>query len=217
MPLRTACCFTHLTSEQGWQDPQYCVKKFVDALKDRPINRYAYIPVGTGPKRLLQQSNAQEAVMWFGEMAAEIMTKELFSDTPVLVPFPSSKCDKKTQISKTRRLASAVAFRFEATVADVLRFDEPQLSANSEGGSRDPAVIYSHLRLIGPVIEGRPYVLIDDVLTSGGHLRAGAALLRKYGADVVLAICGVDANQEPQADPFQRVWYELEDFTPIRS
>ena len=53
--------------------------------------------------------------------------------------------------------------------------------------------------------EKRPYILIDDVLTSGGHLQAGVAELTNKGANVVLGICALKAAQEPVSDPFARV------------
>ena len=215
MPLRAVCCFAHLTTRKArWSDSHYSVKKFVDALKERPIQKWADIPVGDGPRRRLAQLNASEAAEWFGEMAAELLQRESFEGRPVLVPIPSSKCDTSVLVSKTSRLAEAVAARFGAAVHDIVRFDEPQPSASGEGGDRDVAEIYWHLRLMGPVRVDRPHVLIDDVVTSGSHLMAAAALLRKHGAKVVLAVCGVSADWMPNPTPFARVWRVLPDFDP---
>lgn len=215
MPLRAVCCFSHLTDRDAYSiDPHFCVKKFVDALKGRTIKKWASIPVGKGPKRLLEQANAKDAVDWFGEMAADILRNEAIRGRPVLVPFPSSKCDTTIAESKTKRLANAIAARFQADVADIIRFDAPQPSAHEEGGTRDPEEIYQHLRLQGRILKGRPYILVDDVLTSGGHIRAAAALLAKHGARVVLVIGGVSADREPADVPFDRVERELDDFEP---
>lgn len=213
MPLRAVCCFSHLTDiDANWQDPHFCVKKFVDALKGRQINKHAFIPVGSGPKRRLEQSNAANAIDWFGEMAAEVLENEGIGDRPILMPIPSSKCDLKVKVSKTRRLAEAVCARFDADVLDVLRFDKPQRSANGEGGTRDAEELYGHLRLLGPLTKQRPYVLIDDVVTSGGHLRAAKSFLRSRGVNVVLAIGGVSADREPSGNPFARVTREFPPF-----
>jgi adenine/guanine phosphoribosyltransferase-like PRPP-binding protein len=89
-------------------------------------------------------------------------------------------------------------------------------SASEEQGPRHPAELYPHLCVTGRLIirPGHQYVLVDDVLTSGGHLRAAAAFLRASGADPVLAVCGARADSVAQADPFQRRIDELEDFEP---
>jgi predicted amidophosphoribosyltransferase len=215
MPVQAVCCFTHLTSTDfAWTDPHYCVKKFVDALKRRPINKSAYIPVGRGPKRKLTQDNAGHAVLWFGEMAAELLSQQPFGDKPILVPYPSSKCTPAVRVAKTKRLATATASRFTADVADIIRYVNEQPSAHEEDGTRDPALIYPELTLTGEIAPDRPYVLIDDVLTSGGHARAGVALLRENGATVSLVVCGVKASQVPVADHFARTWVELADYEP---
>jgi len=42
-------------------------------------------------------------------------------------------------------------------------------------------------------------VLIDDVLTSGGHLRAAAAFVRDHGLTVAIAVCAGKADNDPSA------------------
>jgi pyrimidine operon attenuation protein/uracil phosphoribosyltransferase len=216
MALKAVCCFTHLTStDYVWYDPHFCVKKFVDALKFREINSSAWIPVGSdGTKRKLEQANASDAVDWFGEMAAEILATQDFQQRPVLVPYPSSKCTPEVAISRTRRLADAIAIRFEADVADIIRYRTPRPSAHEEGGTREADLIYLQLVLTGPIDRGRPYVLVDDVLTTGEHARAGAAILRTHGAHIEMVVCGVKATKAPVPDHFSRVWLELDEYIP---
>jgi orotate phosphoribosyltransferase len=50
-------------------------------------------------------------------------------------------------------------------------------------------VLYSRLRLVGEGVTDRRSILIDDVLSSGGHIQAAAAFLANRGVDVAGAIC----------------------------
>ena len=216
MALHAICCITHMTTtEYPWHDAHFCVKKFVDALKSKVIKGSALIPVSReGEKRKLEQANATDAVEWFGEMAAEVLNAQNLQAKPVLVPYPSSKCTPAVTVSKTRRLAHAIARRCEAEVSDIIRYRNPQPSARAEQGTRNIARIYTELVLTGPVHRDRPYVVVDDVLATGQHARAGAAILTKNGASVVLVLCGVRSNNEPVKDHFSRVRLELEEYVP---
>lgn len=209
------CCFTHRKIPPPYtNDPEHCVNKFRDALKGDPINMHAWIPVVGRGKRRLQQSNAAEAFEWFGEMAAELLQKEKITGSPIFVPFPDSKCTVKAgRASKTKRLADAVAKHYGGDVADILRFAKEMRSSHSEGGTRDAEEIYNELQTIGAVDKKRPYIIIDDVLTTGGHMQAGVAELRNQGAKVVLAVCALKAEQAAVADPFARVVIDLPDVT----
>jgi orotate phosphoribosyltransferase len=112
-------------------------------------------------------------------------------------------------------LAQAVATALPSApaVRDVLRWDSPIVSSRLLAGTRDVAALYRRLVVTGPVAGAR-VVLVDDVLTMGGHLRACAAKLREVGADVVLGVCAGRADRIPAADPFAVRCETLEDFIP---
>jgi hypothetical protein len=64
--------------------------KFVKAIKGKPINKYAYVPVGK-VRRLLQERNADDAIGWFKEMAMP-PTRDLRIQHPlILVPIPKDR------------------------------------------------------------------------------------------------------------------------------
>jgi adenine/guanine phosphoribosyltransferase-like PRPP-binding protein len=86
-------------------------------------------------------------------------------------------------------------------------------SANDEGGTRDGATLYEYLVATGDV-RGHRVVLVDDMLTSGGHLRACAARLRTAGAEPVFAVCAGRADQSQVADPFAVRHHEITDHEP---
>lgn len=74
-------------------------------------------------------------------------------------------------------------------------------SANVQGGTRNPEVLLKNLAVTGRV-RGATVVLVDDVLTSGGHLQACSALLRQHGAEVEMAFCAGRADDTQPDDLF---------------
>jgi predicted amidophosphoribosyltransferase len=190
---------------------------FKKALKDETFRGYANLVVVPGQAtRFLNTRNAGKAFEWFGEMSATWLDQQLISD-PVIIPIPSSKCTLKTSESRTRRLAEALQKRSGGDVLDVLRFNRESESTRN-GGSRAPEDIYPMYRLVSAVPSGRPIVLVDDVLTSGGHIRAAVAYLTRKGIrwPEIVACCGVSAEREPSATPFDRNIRVLDDYVDSR-
>jgi hypothetical protein len=223
MPIRTICFYTYRSNHnRGWTDPELGVLRFVRAIKQEPLATKpghddfgAVLVNGTGPKRELRQTNASDAFDWFAEMAVKRITQELGTLKVALVPIPDSACTKGVAAARTRVLADAIAKRAAtAIVADALRWTEPMVPAHS-GGPREPSLLYPRLRLpVAWTPLDRPYVLIDDVATSGGHVRACAARLNTRGAEVPLAICGAQAEQYFSGDPYEERVEDHDDFRP---
>jgi hypothetical protein len=220
MPLEVISCFSYRTSlDSPWTDAHHSVNQFVDALKDRPVKGYGHVLInGQPPKRLIEAASAIQAKGWFGEMGAQILSDKRLRNPVVLVPVPNSECTLTVRDSRTAALAHAVQERTDVVEAidDFVRWDQVMPSASKDDGPRHPAILFPHLRIRGrQAIRSKcSYVIIDDVLTSGGHLRAVAALLRSKGARVAFAICGARADSVPQTNPFERRIDELEDFEP---
>lgn len=202
--MQVICFCTYLTEiGSAWRPDDFNAHDFIHAIKDRNINGYAYVPV-RGKWHRFDNANRQEVVGWFATMVADYVRAERHDAHVALVPVPGSKCDVHfVGQPRTVILAAAIARALdeEPTVRDVLRWKAAMPSANAQGGTRNPQVLLHNLAVTGTV-RGAAVVLIDDVLTSGGHLQACAALLRQHGANVRMALCAGRADETQPADPF---------------
>lgn len=212
MPVLVVSFAQYLTrSEFPWRDDDYNACKFIKAIKGERINGYASVPVGNAI-RTLRQANADDAVEWFGEIASAAKVKVMAP--AFLVPIPNSDSTVATRVvPRTLALANSLAEVFPNTqVLDCLRFKKTMLSAR-KGGSRNPQEIYDNLSLTQDVRKKR-IILVDDVHTTGAHLRAAAAKITSAGGKCETAVCAGRTALTPEDQPFSMLKQELPDFTP---
>jgi hypothetical protein len=208
MSTRVVSLYTYRTRGDSWTSPQLGVLRFIRCLKhESPIGSREGILVN-GRFHTIGDENRHDAFTWFAEMSLEVLQGELGHTRVSLVPIPNCTSTVEVAECRTASLAHAIAHTSgnAAVVADILRWDERMPSARSGDGTRDALELHRHLRTRSPAVAAsdRPHVLIDDVTTGGGHIRACAAFLRTLGAEVTLAICAAKSDQDPPDDPFQR-------------
>ena len=198
---------------QPWTDAELGVLRFVRAIKARPVGGSSPIVV-RGALCHISKDTAGKALGWFAEMAVDMLEHYLETTRVVLVPIPDADCTLSGMASRTARLSEAVAQRCEAASHDLLRWTK-KMSPASQGGPRSAQMLYPYLRVRrGFAPMNRPYVLIDDVCTTGGHVRACAARLKEWGdIDVILAIAGAQTQQEP-VDPYAATDQEHAPYLP---
>lgn len=221
MPIREVSLFAYRSylkdRNRPWSDAELGVLRFVKAIKKRPVNDIG----GPAPLRVngkiyqIGRANPEDAFKWFGQLAIDILIKELGTTRVVLVPVPDSGCTRFDTSARTVSLAESVALNCDAAVHDLLRWKKPMPPARA-GGSRRPEILFPNLRAKpGFSVTKRPYVMIDDVATTGGHVRACAAALKRWGnVDVPLAIAGAQTAMEPVDDPYAQLVRTHEDFVP---
>ena len=214
MALKVISFATYLTNVNVvWRGEDYDALKFVKAIKGKPINKYAYVPVGN-TRRLLQQQNADDAIGWFGEIASAPTKDQRLASPLILVPIPNSSCTVKNGIvPRTTKLAKALAAQLgKAEVWDRLRW-KTTMTPSSQGGTRDPQELYDNLVVTKDPPKGS-LILVDDVRTTAAHLRAAAARLIENGARVPLAVCAARTVWDQDQEPFSPLEEEFEEFEP---
>lgn len=164
----------------------------VKAVKGLSLNASAYTDVTIDGKAVrIVEANKDRAIEWHATWAASKIA-ELGAGRKILVPVPSSKTVAASpETFRTMQIANAIAERVpNSLVLSTLRFIEAKPSSREDGGSRDPKILYPNLTLIKAIPLGK-IILVDDVMTSGGHFIAAAWKLadRLKLADLALA-CG---------------------------
>jgi hypothetical protein len=193
MELEVICFVTYL-SRPPWSEDQRDANSFIRALKGEPVN--------LARCRTLDATRAEQAIEWFGAMAALALEMEHPHSPILLVPIPSSDCCcENGRIPRTLPLAVAIADRMkDAILFDALRWRQHYMPAH-RGGLRSAQKLYRNLVLTTPLPQGTP-VLVDDVLTTGAHMQAAAARLSTAANQCHRAICVARSVLTTQSETF---------------
>jgi hypothetical protein len=218
--VRVIGCCTYLTETYGpWRRADYNAHDFIFAVKDRVLNGYAWVPC-RGVSRHINNANRDLALELFAKMAADVTIDPLPVEAPILIPVPNGAATLAGPAPRTLAQAQALAAVLGggAQAVDLFRWAHVMPSASRQGGTRDPAELYAALRVRQEakalLADDRWHVLVDDVLTSGGHLQACAAALEDLGHPAVVAIVAGNSDGEQVADPFGVRVAEVADFEP---
>ncbi len=101
---------------------------------------------------------------------------------------------------------------------DCLRWKKNLGSARKLQGSRDPRILFANAVLLDEHIKGvskkAKLLLVDDVTTSGGHLRACVAKLKTKGWNIELTLSGGKTIYDQNQPGFHVFEYTLENYEP---
>lgn len=195
--LRVVSLCSYLTGDAKARSIDWPAIKMVKALKGDPINGYFDLSVDGVTHRFDKNNVGQFLDIVPRAMAAAILPR--IEGTATLVPIPNSHVLKPDEPNfQTLKLATGIAAasdgRLKADVA--LVFTEPQEKAR-KGGPRSASHLEETYRIIGNV-EG-PIILVDDVWTMGGHLKAACWKLASPRRPVILA-CTVARTTHEHVD-----------------
>jgi hypothetical protein len=197
--------------DRPWRQEDYSVNKVVKVLKGKPINGHANVRDADGQWRLIQNGSRPNALAIFTAWARSKVPNPIALPF-VLVPVPCSECVTFDAPSTPVAMADVLAARIGAgsSVGRWLRFEHP-MPKSHEGGSRRQSVLEAALVFDGrSVTAGTTVVLVDDVKTTGSHLRACARVLRGAGCNVHTVLTAAATVWEPVANPFDVPPVDLE-------
>ena len=207
MPLRVACCAQYLSR---WPDDLSAVPRsvynahwFVKAIKGDKFPKPVTLRYGNGPAVTLRTGSQADAHRLFAQWAVPRVAGEV-GKRAIIVPVPGSACAVGSEaIGTADRIAAALAVAAggQLSVVHAIRMDEVLTPAH-KNGPRFADEVFPHLRYVERVSSNVPVVLLDDVLTSGGHLRACRALLAQNGVNVSFAVCAGRTHQVSVPDPW---------------
>lgn len=75
---------------------------------------------------------------------------------------------------------------------DAVRFTKVMAKASSQQGTRNPQELYDAMEVIAKPTRGVKYILVDDIYTLGGHMKAALKRLEEAGFNIEIgAVCGM--------------------------
>jgi len=219
MALPVVCfCGYFCNNAMRWRSEDFDSYKWVQALKGHALNKHAFVPV-QGVNKHLSNANLGDAAMWFGILVNDYLGNHVTTGPFSVVPVPNSDCVVgSTTKPRTRKLAKAVCDTVKdgSKVLDCLRWKKNLGSASKDGGPREAEILYGNLTFLKEVQEDLDtnlgVLLVDDVTTSGGHLRACAAKLASKGLGVDIVMCGGKTVYDQNNSAFHTYGYELEEY-----
>ncbi|WP_090756096.1 hypothetical protein [Paracoccus chinensis] len=156
------------------------------ALKGADFNGYADIRI-RGKLHRISGQNTKPILDFFGWKIVKCLEVQP-AGTAIFV-LPSSGCIDFGQDPKAARFVQAIVDAgCKIPVAMPFHWSELMPKAAGGGGPRNSAVLQPKLRFLPPPGIHRA-ILVDDVMTSGGHIRAAARIIRARGITPVGAIC----------------------------
>lgn len=187
MRLHAVCYYRSKSDEwtEKWRDADFTARNLVQAVKKHPFKGFSDLRTVAGSwLRVENTVRGQEVALGYAaQKLAKLIAEAGYEDVAV-IPIPSSTHTTPTSEFTGARLAGAIEQRNENFEAQpILYFNKP-VPKSSGGGGRDTRLIESHLRATNDVEAIDRAVLLDDVFTSGAHMRAAVRFLARYGIEI---------------------------------
>lgn len=185
---------SYANSGASWRGIDYDAHMFIQTLKGNSINGYVDVSGVDGKRYRITTDKPNGAFHVFGTWAAKKIA-ELGLPPGYIVPVPSSSCIALNADEKGHRLASSVALHSpHHSALSALHWGEAMQKA-ALGGERDPDVLFGKLFVLQNLPPSN-IVLLDDVVSTGGHVLASARALRAFGHTVTHVVAAAQTVWE---------------------
>ena len=205
--MRVYCTVAYLAGfyEKGpLYEPHMACLAFVKTVKGEPLKTKRMLG-----GHMMHPSDVGGAVAVFGDWVLGVLSK--LEGTVWLIPVPGSKIVRETRpedvLWPAFDLAECAAGEFggDTNVLDILRFREPHASAHVEKNrmARNRSWLARQLVLTSSLPDHGTFVLVDDVLATGAHLRACRDVLRRVQPRIdPIAVCAAHRVKKYAPQPF---------------
>ena len=184
--LKVVSLCSYLTETSiHWRPEDYSALKMVKALKGDELNGY-FDAIVSGTRKQFNSANIDEFVKLIPKAMCKTILAEI-NGNATIVPIPNSGItDPRQQGFKTLGLAEDIARHSggRLTAIPALVFKKQQQKSR-DGGPRSPYHFESEYKIARDV--SGPIVLVDDVVTGGGHLIGACWKLKNHKRNIVLA------------------------------
>tara|TARA_R110002124_G_scaffold231235_5_gene396512 strand:- start:3227 stop:3904 length:678 start_codon:yes stop_codon:yes gene_type:complete len=198
------------TGEYGkWENSDFSAYKMVHAIKQKSFNGYAEIK-SQGANYTIRNNAAghRDALEIVSANMVHAIKSQLGLNHASIVPVPGSSYTEIGQKFTGQRMADAIQAKFPAFVSrPYVTFNEPVQKA-AEGGPRNPNDL-TPLMNLGQEIPDGPVVVIDDVCSTKGHIKAVSRILRAAGREVSGVVCLAQTVQAKPEKIFQPTIQEI--------
>lgn len=203
------CAYLASTNCQ-WRDEDYAAHYYTlmckgDAEKLASIKTTARnLPLGPNrwPVRVAKNAEGVARVRkHFAGWAANLIRGWGY-EQPTIIPIPNSHVTPDVNDFPTWEIATTIgaAVGPSATVNSAVRF-QLAMPKSHQGGTRNPDELARNM-VTRPGFKAEQVVLVDDVMTSGAHIKAARRVLEQAGIPVVHAIVCARRTDCQEADPF---------------
>jgi hypothetical protein len=183
-----AVCYYRSKSEEwteNWRNVDYTARNIVKAVKRKPFNGFSLIKSIAGKVfRIDDTASGQEIAMGFAAQNLARLISAAGYQQVAVIPVPSSSHTKAGAEFTGSRLAERIQKVNPCFVAKPVLYLANAIPSSSQGGGRDANLIEATLRATNEINQIESAVLLDDVYTSGAHVRGAARFLNNQGIEI---------------------------------
>lgn len=182
-----AVCYYRSRSDawtEAWRDADWTAMKLVKAVKRKPFGGFAtHNALGRIFRFDSTPAGQATALNFAAQRLAALIAQGGYAQTAV-IPIPSSDHTNPATDFTGARLARAIQAVNPAFLAKPVLYFAKAIPKSSEGGGRDSQLVEQTLRATADLATIGSAVLLDDVYTTGAHMRGTYRFLSANGVEV---------------------------------